>query len=70
MAANQLPLAINDYDVSMQSRRVKENKECIREFLDMIWDYQEPVPKDKQMTETEIDNLFDSFSRKIPDLCL
>ena len=48
VAADKLRKAINKYDVPIQSRHDRDGKEYIREFLDMIWDYQESAPSNKK----------------------
>ena len=45
VVADTLCKAINKYEIPIQSRRNRSVKEYIREFLDMIWDYQESAPK-------------------------
>ena len=40
----------------------------MRDFLDMITDYQESAPKAKKFSANEIDNLYDDLILKFPDL--
>ena len=48
MAPYKLCKAFNTFDVPILSRRNKEGKDYIRDFLDMISDYQESAPSDKK----------------------
>ena len=68
VAADKLRKAINTYDVPIQSQRDRDGKDYIREFLDMICDYQESAPSDKKFSPNEIDNLYDAFILKFPYL--
>ena len=66
VAADKLHKAINTYEVPIQSRRDREGKDYIREFFDMISDYQELAPSDKKFSPNEIDNLYDGLILKFP----